>query len=282
MRFGQSTEEYEKEQASRSTGSGAFIKYLRKGDNYLHIIDEPEKWVWYWEHYNPGGYPFPCTGERDTCPGCTSTNEQMKSASRRAAFNAYDGQYVNVWKVPKTVAEKLRVRHERLGTITDRPYVITQIKNDQGRYDYDIEGQEKQLLDMAEVAKHVRDPEDLLAEAYEAAWGSPERTPTPTQQANAQAMEHYAQAAHQAAQKEEVDPWTGAAAARAEQEKAQPEKPPFEAAAEEDHEYSEASLRKMSPEALRSLCAKEELYGLPSEIANDSDKIVDWMIAKIS
>ncbi len=277
MRFGQSTAEAEAEPA-RSSGDGAYIKYLKKGDNEIQIVDEYNKWVWYWEHYNPGGYPFPCTRDRKTCPGCTSENEKMKSASYRAAFNAYDGQYTNVWKVPKTVAESLKNRYDRTGTITDRPYIITQLKNAEGRYTYDIEGQEKRALDMSEIGKYTRDPEELLAAAYEQSWGSPDQA----QATRDKALQAEASASLQQKLAEERG-----RAAVAEQQKKDAEIPEgageqwkAEAKAEE-HEYSEAELRKMAPQELRDLCVKEGLPEPPEDLMT-SDRIVDWMITATS
>jgi len=76
MRFTKTADEAEKD--SRSTGTtGNFMKYLKDGEQTIRILQEPEEWKYYWEHYNPSGYPFPCTNEAD-CPGCNSDLEEMK------------------------------------------------------------------------------------------------------------------------------------------------------------------------------------------------------------
>lgn len=271
MRFGQSTAEQEAGLAA--SGSGSFMKYMKQGDNTFQIIDEYDNWTWFWEHYNPGGFPFPCTGERDTCPGCTSDNERMAKASRRASFNAFDGEYTNVWKIPKSVAEKLKNRLDRLGTLTDRPYRITQIKNAEGFYDYDIEGETPVELDMSKIKEHLKDPEELLAAAYEEAWGSSGK------------------AASQNAQRSEVQDQVNAAAGARYQraaadhpaetdrrptiKRSEPEPEP------EEKVYSEAELRQLDVFALLTLCDKEGLKGLPDE-AKTPDQIVDWMLTQVS
>lgn len=262
MRFGKSTAEYESEP---SGGDGAFIKYLRKGDNEIQILDEYDDWVWYWEHYNPGGYPFPCLEEdREHCPGCTSHIEKMQTRSRRAAFNAYDGKYTNVWKVPKTVAEKLKNRYDRLGTITDRAYVITQIKNDRGFYDYDIEGQEALDFDKAESEKHKRVPGELLEQAWNDAWGDPKVAANTQQKAAEAAVADEVKTKLETAQSAPVD-----------------EDPPWAAEKKDEKDetvFSEAELRAMSPSKLIKLCKIEGVGEVPPEFRASSDLIVDWML----
>lgn len=258
MRFGQSTAEQEAAVAT-SGGSGDYMKYLRKGDNTFQIVDEYEKWTWFWEHYNPGGFPFPCTGDRDKCPGCTSSNEKMQRASRRACFNAInrgtDGNlYASVWKVPKTVAEKLKNRYDRLGTITDRPYRVTQLKNADGRYDYDIEAEPEATINMAEVVGDYRDPEEMLVEAYEQSWGS--------------------SGAVQRARQPDVHD-QAARARKPSIKRSEPEPEP------EEKVYSEAELRAMDTFAILDLCRKEGLGDVPDE-AKTTDQIVDWMLTQVS
>ena len=259
MRFGKSAEEAEQE-PTRGGGAGGFMKYMKDGDNYLHIVDEPDKWLYYWEHYNPGGYPFPCTNERDTCPGCTSDNEKMKKASRRIALNAFDGEYTNVWKIPKTVADKLKNRSERLGTITDRPYTITRLKDGTGekaRYDYDVEGGDKQPLP-DEVNDHVRNPEELLAQAYDEAWGTSDKTSdsSPIVKANKNAVQ----------QQMSAD-----APARPKIVRAEPK---------EEKVVTEEELRKMEPWDLFKLCEDEGFGPPPKENSETTNSIVDWMLAQ--
>src|SRR4051812_3014632 len=150
----------------------SFIKYFKKDHTTFRILQEPEDWVDYWEHFNPGGYPFPCTRDRDTCPGCTSTNEKMKKAQKRIAFNVIEGDYVNVYKFPKTLAEKIRNRADRIGTIRDRDYTITKITsklpNGDNRVDYDVESEDKIAVDFS--AYEPKDVEQMLAEAYDQTW----------------------------------------------------------------------------------------------------------------
>ena len=47
------------------------MKYLKDGDQTLRILQEPDAWKYYWEHFNPSGFPFPCSGERTTALAAT-------------------------------------------------------------------------------------------------------------------------------------------------------------------------------------------------------------------
>lgn len=254
MKFGKSREEAAAEPNRGGDGS-SYIKYLKAGDNTLHLADEPDKWVWYWEHYNPGGYPFPCTNDMETCPGCTSDVEKMQKPSRKIAFNAYDGNYTNVWKIPKSVAEKLQARYERNGTVTDRPFIITQYKKDNGFYDYDVEGQDKAQLP-PEVENYLADPEDLLSAAYDEAWGDSSKG----KQTSAKAQ--------QAAKEESL------------QEKIGEAQRGLKVVREEPKSVSEKDLRAMEPWDLVTLCEKENYPPIPAENSKTTDDIVDWMLAQ--
>lgn len=252
MRFGKNAEEA-KAEPSRGGGSVSFMKYCQEGDNQVRILDEQDKWVYYWEHYNPGGYPFPCTNDQDTCPGCTSDVEKMKKASRKIAFNCFDGEYTNVWKVPKTVADKLEARAERIGTIKDRDYILRQIVTKTGKkttYDYDIEGLDKEPFAFDEVEPYMRDPEDLLAEAYEEAWGD-----------DAKVRETKVRA-------QDSDETTKVRA-KIKRAESKPKDEPVV--------YSEEDLRKMDVWELASLCKREGLGAIPKN-TETSDDIVDWML----
>lgn len=269
MKFGSSAQEAEKEAPRGGDSDALFMRYLKDGDQTFRILNEPSEWLYYWEHFNPGGFPFPCNSEeRDKCPGCQSDNPKMVKASRRVAVNAWDGQYQNVWKIPKTVADKLKNRFERLGTITDRDYTFTRIKTgtgDNARYDYDLEGGEKVATDWTPA--DMIDPEILLAAAYEEAWGDSSTV--------------------RAAVGTTATSPRGEAVRRQLAAVIQPKDPPSEPEAEQDAqakgegvtEITEIQLRKKTPAALRKLCETEG-YGKPPAYLKNSDGIVDWMVGQ--
>lgn len=250
MRFGMSEQEAN-EQPSRG-GGGGFIKYPKEGGNQVRILDEPDQWKYFWEHFNPGGYSFPCnTEDRGNCPGCTSDIEKMQKASEKVAMNCYDGQYTSVWKFPrKSVADKLKTRYERIGTITDRDYLITQIKSKKG-VEYDLEGLDKEAFDFDAVEEYKKDPEELLAEAYEDAWGGDAKSRT-------------AVAADAVQQQHEAD--------------AKPVRPTIKREEpKEETTVSEKDLRAMDVWDLEKLCKSEGFGAIPKGL-DTSDQIVDWML----
>lgn len=109
-------------------GSGKWIRTLKEGETRMRFLEEMDNWLVYYEHYNPIGSAFPCTGDKATCPGCTSDNERMNKASRKVAVNAIVGQYQDVYKLPITLVNRLKIKSERNdNTITDRDYIITRI-----------------------------------------------------------------------------------------------------------------------------------------------------------
>lgn len=167
MRFGMSADEAKDDKRFQKSGGGKYINRLKEGDNTLRIVQEPKDWLHFAEHFNPNGFSFPCNGE-DACPGCTSTIDKMKSTSPQVAFNALSGEYLNVYSIPRRLADKLMLRFDRLGTITDRAYTITKYKNSSDKVDYEVEGDLPAPL--AEIPE-LRDIEKLLQDAWDESWG---------------------------------------------------------------------------------------------------------------
>lgn len=258
MRFGKSKAEAE-EEPSRSGGGGQFIRYLKEGSTTLRILQEPDEWVYYWEHFSPAGFSFPCPRKpedpKENCPGCSSDNEKMAKVSRKIAFNvlhSFNGnEYVDGFKIGPMVAEKLENRFKRLGTITDRNYTITKYKTSADRWDFDVEGDTPVQLNLRK--EEWKDIEALLQQAWDDAWGDPNQ----------------AEANRQASEVQEVSsspkrPTIAPAPKR--------EEPPFE-----DKEYQEADLRAMGPDTLRTL-VEHEMKMIPPSTLTTSDAIVDWLM----
>ena len=264
MRFGKSAEEAAQE-PSRGSGGG-FIKYLKDGDNTMRILQEPDEWKYYWEHFSPAGFSFPCPREVsdpiEDCPGCSSENERMKKPSRKIAFNvlhSFNGtEYVDAMKVGPTVSEKLENRYKRFGTVTDRDYTITRYKTSADRYDFDVEGNTPTPVDLRK--EEWKDIEALLQQAWDDAWGDPNQAA-----ANKQASETPETPA--------VTSTTGRVTIAA-TPKVQPEEPPFK---EAETEYKEADLRAMDRDDLRTLIERDMKMVPPSTLTT-TDAIVDWLM----
>jgi len=73
VRFGKSKTEAAEEPGRG--GGGDFIRYLKDGSTTFRILQEQDEWVYFWEHFSPAGFSFPCPRSADDpvemCPGCT-------------------------------------------------------------------------------------------------------------------------------------------------------------------------------------------------------------------
>jgi hypothetical protein len=259
MKFDMTAEEM----AEVNTGGGtSFFRYLKDGDNEFRIAQEPSEWVRYLEHYNPNGYPFPCSRQPD-CNGCTSDNVKMQGVSKRVAFNVIEGEYNNVWKIPVTVADKLENRHQRIGTITDRTYRITRLKTgsgDKARYDFDVEGMDK--VDSPIDTTKFHDIQKMLQEAWDEAWGTSSKVQATVSNA-AQAQSETDLRAKIEANREAVT------------RQLQPADPPSEP---EEQVVNAADLRALDLWDLAALAVKEG-FGKPPTTVTTPDEMVDWMIS---
>ena len=261
MKFGATAAEHEA--APKGGSGGTYMRYMKDGDTTFRILQEPDEWIYWYEHFNPGGFSFPCTRDRSTCPGCTSNIEKMQKASYKAGFNVLEGEYVNVYKVPITLAEKIKNRYERLGTITDREYTFTRYKTAGDKTDYDIEGGTPTKIDLSEYKDRIQEIEPMLEASYEEAWGDSNK---------AKASNTKAQDA------EDVDKL------REKVEQAQPQDPPSEpeadAKAEGEKEVSESYLRSLEHQELIDFLDQEGAE-VPKDVrVQGVNEIVDYLLTQ--
>lgn len=249
MKFGSTWDEVQSEPV---TGGGAYLKYFRNGDTTFRIIQEPNDWVGYWEHFNPEGFSFPCTGDRKSCPGCTSDNQKMSKASRKIIIQVLEGEYVNAYKFPRTLADKLANRAERLGTIRDRDYTISRFKSGD-KVEYDIEGGDKIPVDFSKLS--YLDVEKMLQDSFNESWGDSEK----------------AQRSRDGAAHAQMDADLKANL------KAQEERPDFKSA-EAANVYDEADLRAMSKSALLGVMQAEKVEVPKNSDDMSVDELVDWLL----
>lgn len=255
-------------QASAGGGKGKWIKTLKEGETRIRFLQEfkgENPWVEYWEHYNPVGTSFPCTGDRDTCPGCTSTNERMKKAGLKIAVNAVVGNYQDVYKLPRTLVNRLQIKADRNGgTITDRDYIITRIGKDVST-EYDVESGNALPIDLN--AYELMDIEAMLAEQFRENWPDFE-----------------ADQVLNAAEPKKSAPVNIHESMGKKPETTEEKPAPFEATAggpttpqptEQEVEISIQQLHTMTPEQLRTLCATNGAE-VPDELSTPSE-IISWM-----
>lgn len=246
------------DEAEETAGSTGYLRYFKNPATTFRILQDPtEGWKTYWEHFNPGGFPFPCTGDRQSCPGCTSDNEKVRKASKRVAINVLEGEYVNVYKFPKTLADKLQNRAERIGTLKDRDYTVykMQEKNTDGslRTDYDIEGGDKEAKDLAQY--ELKDVEEMLQDAYDQSWG------TQATETQMRVEDHTRQTRLQERIK------------RVKKDEAS-EPPPFEP----KEIYTEEELRSLSSDNLVVVMKGEGIDPPENAASMSPDALVDWLL----
>ena len=165
-----------------SSGSGIYLRRFKDGETRVRFLDEMDVWHEYYEHRNLEGHSFPCTTDRDTCPGCTHPDEKVSRAGRRYATNVLwvDLGQVLPCVIPVTLANKLENRAERNeGSVTNRDYVV--IRKGSGLdTEYDADSDEKYKVDLDKYRAQGADIEAVLEAMYEDVWGTePQDKPKP-------------------------------------------------------------------------------------------------------
>ena len=167
---------------SQSSGStGEWPKGLRAGETRVRFVAEIADWQEYWEHFDDTVKFFPCTGDKATCPGCTSSSERTARASKRYLAPVLDPKTGRIWglKMGLDLANRLSLRNDRNnGTITNRDYTL--IRSGQGLdTEYDVEQEEKVAIDL-DAYEGALDLEDMLSGQFAAAWPDfdPDNPPT--------------------------------------------------------------------------------------------------------
>lgn len=273
MKFGKNYNE--EDEAGTGGGGGDYLRYFKGETTTFRILQEPDDWIDYWEHFNPGGYSFPCTRDRNSCPGCTSSNEKMKKASKKIAINVLEGEYVNAYKIPKTVADKLSTRASRIGTVTDRDYTIYKIqtKNADGstKTDYDVEGGDKIPVDIATLQPKFRDIEEILTSMYDQSWGDPDKT--------MQSNDNAEQTQAQQTLKEKLAAQQATTDERIKEDRPEPEWASGEKKEDPNKVWTEAELRTLPFSEILIVCSKEGME-VPEDLATseDTNKVVDWLL----
>lgn len=154
--------------------TGKYLRKFKKGETIARFLVETDDFIDFREHRMPDGKWFPCTKDRETCPGCNHPDEKVQIAKRKYATNVYVPQFKNVtpYLLPVSVVDKLVIRAERNGgTIVNRDYAV--IRSGDGLdTEYDVDQEDKYDLDLNSLRAQGEDIEEILAEAYIAVWGS--------------------------------------------------------------------------------------------------------------
>lgn len=173
MRFGTS---YTEDRQNAAAGSGGkWIKGWKSGETKVWFLEELNDWTTYYEHFNQSKQRFyPCTGDKENCPGCTSDVEDERSASKRYLVNCRVGSYVDLYKIPASLIDSItRAADRDSGSLMKRPFLV--IKTGKGKngtnYDFDREERESYPGELDEDLGKIQDHQEALRAAYEEVWG---------------------------------------------------------------------------------------------------------------
>lgn len=172
MKFGTKKSDVVEFDSSGSFDFKPYLRNFRNGDNLVRFVEEVDDWIMFYEHFTPENKSFPCTGERNSCPGCTSDNERMKKASRKYATNLQlvEQNVVLPFRIPMGLAKKLFNRAERNGSITTRDYVV--MREGQGlETEYDLEQDDKRPENIEALRGKAHDLQEIFQSMYDEIWG---------------------------------------------------------------------------------------------------------------
>lgn len=176
MQFGQKKKDAPEEVSS----DGMYLRNFKDGEVTVRFLEECDEWIVFREHYTAERKSFPCTGDRDSCPGCTSDDDQVARSSRKYATNIWlpKNNMVLPFRIPITLAKRLFARAERNdGTITNRDYVV--MRSGKGlEVEYDVEADDKYTVDLKPLLAQAKDIQEILQSSYDEIWGDakPEKT----------------------------------------------------------------------------------------------------------
>lgn len=173
--FGSTAAEFESNRGDIS--DDVWIKNFREGATFIRILQPTTTWWRYKEHYDEGVGYFTCTGNRNTCVGCTDGNEKVRQTSNRYAFNALDEQgRLNVFKAGARLYRSFLGKEQRMGTILDRDWTIVRTGGKFNEIQYEAEPGDKHDIPVDELADRLVDLGALVTDkAYQAAesYGKP-------------------------------------------------------------------------------------------------------------
>lgn len=168
MQFGQ-----RRGDAPEIESDGRYLRNFKKGEVKVRFLEETQDWITFREHYLEGK-SFPCTQDKDNCPGCTHPDEDVQRASRKYATNLYlvDVEKTLPFRIPVSLAKSMDTRSDKNGgTILNRDYVV--MRSGKGLdTEYDVDSDERYALDTKSLLKDGLDINELLEESYNEVWGA--------------------------------------------------------------------------------------------------------------
>jgi hypothetical protein len=246
--------------------SGNYLRNFQKGETLVRFTQEVDDWWLFYEHYNSAGRSFPCTEDRNTCPGCTSHDEKVSDRKRKYASQLLlvKKGVVLPYRLPVTLADRMTVRSERNGgTILNRDYVV--LKSGTGfDTEYDVDQEDKYPVDLDELKKKVTiDIQVALQDSFKE--NSPEgvsKAPR-ADRSSIKSEEETGRVKTSSPGEDDVPP-------------TEPQGQSDEAAGD-DVDLTEAQVRRMDKASLHALCDKA---GISYDEEDTRSELADKLIAK--
>lgn len=258
-----------------SDGGGRYINYFKDGVTTIRILEELGSWTKVWMHFNQSKkIEYPCTGDRETCPGHNSEDQRESKASLRYIVNALDRNtgYVNLYKIPSSIEPDFERQSAKFGTLLDRDYEVIREKSERGT-SYSIDRCDPDDLDISEHMQYVKDHGPALQEAFIDVWGG---LPGEEDYTGGEVFGLKPKKSKVA----KVDKsWSEQGSGAAD------DKPPFSQPdserVEQDQEYTEAQLRAMTAKEVRGIYENLGIK-VPKKIKDDTNALVDKLINELA
>lgn len=269
MKFGVRAAEATKSSASGSTD---WLRYFKDVETRLRFLDELDDWIEVWMHFSQSKMRrYPCTGDRDTCPGCLSENEREAKASKAYIVNALTDGYVNAWIIPGSLFEDMdRHKDKGGGTILDRDFTVVKKNTDAG-VRYAVDREERDRIDLSRYEDKKRDPQKMLMDAYVEVWGAQPGEKVTEREIIAKTPPRIMPKTFE---NEVKGSWGDNLGDPPSEPQAQQDSEP-----EEDQEISETQLRAMSAPQIKALFVQ---CGLEVPATDETDKLADYLIASLT
>ena len=296
MKFG-GKKGFVKNEAGGGEDGERWIKSFKEGESEVRFLEQMEEWTPYWEHYDQTlgskGAFFPCTGDRDTCPGCTSENERTRNASKKYLVNAEalapkaDTAYVDLYKITGRLAEDVELKAARDdGDLFRRMYYVIRVGNDKNTTWHADRDDVREPFDPESFRENMQDHEEALQQMWRRAFGDTDPTVDEKPARRSRRVER---------EEKDTEPEQPARARRTREVPTQrepveefvppmqSEDPPSEpqpavdqvAEADDEVTLSEEELRAMEPEAIKVLIAQ---CGFQVIEEDDPNALADYLI----
>lgn len=253
MKFGTK----KRDAAPEADGGGLYLRNFKDGEVTIRVLEETDDWTVFREHYTADSRSFPCTGDRLTCPGCTSDDEKVNKSSRKYAtyVKLANNDLVLPFRIPVSLAKQLFTRSEKNdGTITNRDYTV--IRSGKGLdTTYDVDSEERYAVDVKALLADVTPIEDILKASFEEVWGEDWEPEAPAKSATKTATGR----PRRKTTDEELDEQVAREAARKQRQEQDPPSEPAaqsESAGEADVIVDEDAIYDMTMSQLTDLASK--------------------------